>query len=151
MKFFVLSFISSLCLLITSCSSDRIDDTPSELSITGNWKIDHYEIKGKNYSASGCDINDRINVNNDKTGVYIDSEMNTATNGCYDLVNIAGNWTLKSANTKLELKYIQNNVALTKIFEIDAISNNEMRLLNPSKVISGVPSTGEVIEVWTKL
>ncbi|WP_313502752.1 lipocalin family protein [Kaistella carnis] len=151
MKFFITSLVSSLFLILTSCNSDRTDEVTTEINISGNWKVDHYEVKGKNYPASACDVNDKINVNVDKTGSYIDSETNTTTNGCYDLVNLAGNWMLNSSNSVLELKYIENNVTMTKSFQLDAISNNEMRIMNPSKVIPGVPSTGEVVEVWIKL
>lgn len=151
MKFFITAFMSSLFLILASCNSDRTGDFTPEISITGNWKVDHYEVKGKNYPASACDLNDKINVNVNKTGSYIDSEVNTTTNGCYDLVNLAGNWMLNSTNSILELKYIENNVTMTKSFQLDAISSNEMRILNPSKVIPGVPFTGEVVEVWTKL
>ena len=37
-----------------------------------------------------------------------------------------------------------------KSFQIDAISNSEIRIVNPSKTISGVPATEQVVEVWVK-
>ena len=150
MKTIALHTLSFLLIILSSCNSqDRMEGTPSELNITGNWKIDHYEVKGKNYQVSGCDVNDQININLDKTGSYIDSELNQTTNGCVNNLNIAGKWEYKSINNVLELTNI-NNSSIMKSFQIDAISNSEIRIVNPSKTISGVPATEQVVEVWVK-
>lgn len=150
MKTIALHTLSFLLLILSSCNSDdRMENTPSELNINGNWKIDHYEIKGKNYQVSGCDVSDQININTDKTGSYIDSEINSATNGCYQSANIAGRWEYKSNSNALELLNVNSSSTL-KSFQVDAISNSEIRIVNPSKTISGVPATEQVVEVWVK-
>lgn len=139
-------------LFLSSCSTDdRSDEMPSaKLDLQGVWKIDHYEVRAKNFTISDCDVTDQISINSDNRGSYLDSELNNSTNLCNTISNIAGQWNYDVRNNTLVLDYKESDIPKTKVFQIDAISKSEMRILNPSKIISGAPHSNEVIEVWTK-
>lgn len=151
MKNSYLIILTFVMFFNSACSSDeRGPQTPTELNLTGSWKIDHYEVKGKNYPVTGCDVNDQIVINTNKSGTYTDSELNNTTSDCYAFQNLSGVWKYSSTSTTLELEYTANNIPTTKKFNIDAISNNEIRLINNNRVIPGVPATEEKLEIWLK-
>lgn len=141
-----------LPILVALASCDKDDESTSSkpLEINGTYKIHHYEYKSKNYNVVGCDVGDKILINADKTGVFENSELNDATQACYLLESLAGNWEIKSQEGVLNLKYNKNGVQQTRTFTISGISDTEIRIENSSKNIDGIPGNDDVIEVWTK-
>lgn len=146
------SYLIFLLLLFSSCTTDDRKDEPatSEVNLTGTWKLDHYEVRGKIYQISQCDGSDLININVDKTGSYVDSELNSSSNTCNNIYNLAGQWNYISEERSLRLVYNENNIKKIKTFQIETASNTEIRILNSSKVIQGSPSSNEVLEIWRK-
>lgn len=138
-----------LTVLLYSCNSDtETNDTTVETNITGKWGLDHIEYKSKIYAPSTCDLNDVINVNENMSGIYQNSERDSNGSLCTTVLDIAGNWSIDKINGKLILTYKENNNSLTKTFSLDAISNDQIRIVN-YKAIENV-GTVEVVEVWVK-
>ncbi|WP_312322986.1 lipocalin family protein [Soonwooa sp.] len=148
MKKIILSIIMGS--IIISCNNDREPSPSQPVNLKGTFKLSHYEFKSKNYNITGCDINDKIVINSDKTGVYEDSEYNDATQGCYVAENYAGTWNLQSQEGLLILKYKSNGLDQTKSFDLIGISDTEIRLEISSKNIDGNPGNDNAVAVWTK-
>ncbi|WP_313215048.1 hypothetical protein [Soonwooa sp.] len=136
--------------LLGSCSSDREPSPSQPVNLNGTFKLSHYEFKSKNFNISGCDINDKIVVNTDKTGVYENSEFNDATQACYNSESLSGIWNLQSQEGLLVLKYLANGVEQSKVFNLISVSDTEIRIESNSKNVDGIPGNDNAIAVWVK-
>lgn len=135
--------------LLSSCNDDvATDNTVVETNIAGKWSIDHMEYKSKNYAPSVCDLSDVININDNMSGIYQNSERDSNSSLCSTVNDIAGVWNIDKVNNKLVLTYKENNNSLTKTFSLDGISNNQLRIVN-NKAIENV-GVVEVVEIWIK-
>lgn len=130
-----------------SCKDDRVEDTkPTDIS--GNWKISHYEYRGKSYDVSGCDTDDRIVIQKDFQGSYKNSEL--VSNVCDYTENISGNWDFKYLESKLILKYQENNIEKSKTINLEEYSDTYLKINVKDKNIDGVAGNDDAIEVWIK-
>lgn len=136
--------------LFVSCSNDREPSPSQPVNLNGTFRLSHYEFKSKNYNVSGCDVNDKIVINTDKTGIYEDSEFNNATQACYNVESLAGSWNLKAQEGLLVLKYLANGVEQTKAFNVNSVSDTEIRIETNSKNVDGVPGNDNAVAVWIK-
>lgn len=134
-------------VILFSCKEDEVEDTkPSDIS--GNWKISHYEFRGKNYDVSGCDTDDRIVIQKDFKGSYRNS--NLIANVCDYAENISGKWDFNYLESKLVLKYEDNNIEKSKTINLDEYSSAFLKINVKDKNIDGVAGNDDAIEVWIK-
>lgn len=140
-------FLLFAAVLSFSCKDDTVEDT-KPVDISGNWKISHYEFRGKNYDVKGCDTDDRIIIQKDLQGSYKNSGI--INNVCDYIENISGTWNFDYLAGKLTLKYQDNNTEKSKIINLNEYSNTNLKIQVNDKNIDGVEGNDDAIEVWLK-
>ena len=135
-------------VLLFSCKDDNDVQDTKPVNISGNWKISHYEYRGKDYQVAGCDLDDRIIIGENLQGSYKNSEL--ISNVCDYSENISGNWDFNYLESKLTLKYQENNVINKKVINLSEYSDSKLKIAVNDKNIDGVAGNDDAIQVWIK-
>ena len=140
-------FLIITTTIILSCKEDRIEDT-KPADITGNWKISHYEFRGKDYAVKGCDAEDRIIIQKNLQGSYKNSALVGSI--CDYIENLSGIYNVQYQDRKLVLKYQENNIEKSKTINLAEYSDTSLKISVKDKNIDGVDGADDALEVWVK-
>ncbi|MCW3160139.1 lipocalin-like domain-containing protein [Chryseobacterium oryctis] len=145
---FLFSFIV-LVLTFSSCSNDgNTQDTIIETpNISGSWKPSRYEFKGKSYAVSDCEKKGQLLVNTDFTGVYERYGIGI-DNNCNKFDSFSGKWDYDKMGKILTLTYMENGINKTLTKEIVDFSSIELKILDSSKDLDGIPGNDEATLVF---
>lgn len=136
---------------IVSCSNDddrgtTVIETPN---INGVWKPARYESKGKTYPLNDCERKGQLLVNNDLSGVY--ERYDTPSSGsCNLLDSFSGKWEYDNMNKILTLTYNESGNIKTLKKEVEDFSTTELRILDNTKNLDGLPGNDEASLVFVK-
>ncbi|RNA63418.1 hypothetical protein D1631_16580 [Chryseobacterium nematophagum] len=139
-------------MLVSSCSNDDSrQDTAFEIpNINGTWKPSRYEYKGKVYSLSECEKNGLLLVNTDFSGVYEKFGVSPIDNNCNKFISFAGKWSYDAMNRVLTLTYKESGDTKTLTKEVEDFSDVELKILDNSKDLDGIPGNDEATLIFTK-
>ena len=148
MRLFISLFI--LMTMVVSCSNDdsREDTIIKTPDITGTWKPERYEYKGKTYLLTDCEKKGQILVNTNLAGVYERYGDNTGNCNLYD--SFSGNWTYDNMTKVLTLTYNENGTVKMLKKEVEDFSSLELKITDSSKDLDDVPGNDEASLVFIK-
>ncbi|SEM16554.1 Lipocalin-like domain-containing protein [Chryseobacterium taichungense] len=148
----LLSKIIIIMVVAISCSgNDAVEDTIIEKpNLTGTWKPQRYEYKGKTYPLTECERKGQIVVNASLSGIYERYGVSASTGNCNLDDSFAGKWVYDEVTKDLTLTYNENGTAQTLKKEILDFSDNELKILDASKDLDNVPGNDEASLVFVK-
>lgn len=145
-------YIFVMMCLFLSCSNDEnrgttIMETPK---INANWKPSNYEYKGKIYNLNDCDKKGQLLINTDFSGVYENFEKSSASSACITLESYSGKWSYDNLTRVLTLTYNEAGAPKTLKKEIESFSDSELRIIDNTKNLDGIPGNDEALLIYIK-
>ena len=137
---------------IVSCSSDddRSNSKTEEVSVNGTWKPSRYEFKGKSYPVSTCEKKGQILINTDFSGVYERYETGAGAGECIKPESYSGKWAYDRMYGKLTLTYTEAGVSKTSQKTVEDFSATELKIVDGSKNVDGIPGNDDAVLVYIK-
>lgn len=135
-----------------SCSgNDDVENTVIQKpNLTGTWKPQRYEYKGKTYPLSQCEKQGQILINVNLSGVYEKYGAASSGENCNLLDSFLGVWSYDEFTKDLVLTYNESGAVKTLKKEIVDFSENELKITDTSKNLDNIPGNDEASLVFVK-